>query len=72
MKLVIHSLEQIGNVEIFPIISFIIFFTFFLVMGYRVYKTPKSYVDEMGKLPLDKPVPQTNENENQLNLKNPN
>jgi len=72
MKLVIHSLQQINNVEIFPIISFIIFFIFFLVMGYRVYKTPKSYVDEMGNLPLDKPVPQTNENENQLNIKNPN
>ena len=72
MKLVIHSLEQIGNVEIFPIISFIIFFTFFLVMGYRVYKTPKSYVEEMGNLPLDEPMTQTNEDDNQLNLKNPN
>ncbi len=72
MKLVIHSLEQIGNVEIFPIISFIVFFTFFIVMGYRVYKTPKSYEDEMGKLPLDEPITQFKDDDNQMNLSNPN
>ncbi len=54
MKIVVNSLEQIANVEIFATIGFLIFFIFFLWMGYSVYKTPKSYVEEMRNLPLDR------------------
>jgi cytochrome c oxidase cbb3-type subunit 4 len=72
MKLVIHSLEQIGNVEIFPIISFIIFFTFFLGMGYYVYKSPKKLMDELGKMPLDESEKQIDDADSMLNLTNPN
>jgi cbb3-type cytochrome oxidase subunit 3 len=53
MKIVMHSLEQIAHVEVYATIGFLIFFIFFLWMGYSVYKTPKSYVDEMSKLPLE-------------------
>lgn len=53
MKIVMHSLEQIAHVELFATIGFLIFFIFFLWMGYSVYKTPKKYVEEMSKLPLD-------------------
>ena len=53
MKIVIQQLEQINGVEIYPIISLIIFFTFFILVGYLVMTTPKSYIDEMSKLPLD-------------------
>lgn len=53
MKIVMHSLEQIAHVEIYATIGFLIFFIFFLWMGYTVYKTPKSYVEEMSKLPLE-------------------
>ncbi len=53
MKIVMHSLEQIAHVEIFATIGFFIFFIFFLWVGYSVYRTPKSYVDEMSKLPLE-------------------
>ncbi len=53
MKIVMHSLQQIAHVEIYATIGFLIFFIFFLWMGYTVYKTPKSYVDEMSKLPLE-------------------
>jgi len=53
MKIVMHSLEQIAHVEIFATIGFLIFFIFFLWVGYSVYKTPKSYVEEMSKMPLE-------------------
>ena len=54
MKIVIQQLEQINGVEIYPIISLIIFFTFFILVGYLVFTTPKSYIEEMSNLPLDK------------------
>ncbi len=53
MKIVMHSLEQIAHVEIFATIGFLIFFIFFLWVGYSVYKTPKSFVEEMSKMPLE-------------------
>lgn len=53
MKIVIHTLEQIAGIEIFPIIGLVIFFAFFLLVGYRVIKAPKEYIDEMSRLPLD-------------------
>ncbi len=54
MKIVMHSLEQISGVEIYPIISLIIFFVFFMLVGYLVVSAPKEYIEEMRQLPLDK------------------
>ncbi len=54
MKIVIHTMEQIAGVEIFPIISLLLFFIFFMVVGYMVLTADKSYIDEMKNLPLDK------------------
>jgi len=54
LKIVIQQLEQINGVEIYPIVSLIIFFTFFILVGYLVLTTPKSYIEEMSNLPLDK------------------
>ncbi len=53
MKIVINSLNSIDGVEIYPIISLIIFFTFFILVGYMVIRTPKKVADEMSKMPLD-------------------
>lgn len=54
MKIVIHTMEQIAGVEIYPIISLLLFFIFFMVVGYMVLTADKSYIDEMKNLPLDK------------------
>jgi len=54
MKIVAHTLEQINGVEIYPIISLIIFFVFFLIVGYRVVSADKNYIEEMKNMPLDK------------------
>lgn len=53
MKIVTHTLEQINGVEIYPIISLIIFFVFFLVVGYLVFTADKSYIEEMKNMPFD-------------------
>jgi hypothetical protein len=53
LKIVIQQLEQINGVEIYPIISLVIFFTFFILVGYLVLTTPESYIEEMSNMPLD-------------------
>ncbi len=64
MKIVMHSLQQIAHIEIIATIGFLIFFIYFLWMGYSVYKTPQSYVDEMSKLPLDEDEDNSYQEEN--------
>ena len=54
MKIVIHTMEQIAGVEIFPIISLLLFFIFFMIVGYMVLTADKKYIEEMKNLPLDK------------------
>ena len=46
-------LRSIENVEIYPIISLVIFVAFFLGMFIWVVRVPKSYVDHMKSLPMD-------------------
>ncbi len=53
MKIVMNTLEKIDGVEIYPIISLLIFFTFFVLVAYLVIKTDKKEIDEMSQLPLD-------------------
>ena len=52
MRIVIHYLESIEGVAIFPIIGIIIFFTFFLGLLYYVYHLDKGFVDDMANSPL--------------------
>lgn len=46
-------LEQIDGVEIFPIISLVIFFIFFLFILGWVLTLNKNYISKMENLPLD-------------------
>ena len=46
-------LRSIENIEIYPIISLLIFVTFFVGMFIWVVRVPKSYVDHMETLPMD-------------------
>ena len=54
MKIVSHTLEQIAGVEIYPIISLLLFFIFFIVVGYMVLTADKGHMEEMKNMPLDK------------------
>ncbi len=43
----------IDNIEIFPVISFTIFFLFFLVLIVWVIKSDKGHITQMSEMPLD-------------------
>lgn len=46
-------LRSIENIEIYPIISLVIFFLFFVSMFIWVVKTPKEHVSHMESLPFN-------------------
>jgi hypothetical protein len=48
-----HYFEQIQNVEIWPIISLILFFVFFTMTIIRIFFMDKKHIDKMKGLPLD-------------------
>jgi Na+-transporting NADH:ubiquinone oxidoreductase subunit NqrF len=48
-----HYFELINGVEIFPIISLIMFFTVFVYVLIRVAFLKKSYISKMRDLPLE-------------------
>lgn len=52
-------METIVGIEIYPIISFIIFFTFFIVvLAYLVIQRTE-YFDKMSMMPFDEEKPST-------------
>ncbi|MFD2698530.1 CcoQ/FixQ family Cbb3-type cytochrome c oxidase assembly chaperone [Mesonia sediminis] len=52
-KFVKGHLETIENIEIYPIISLLIFFLFFSALFYWVFTAKKDYIKEVSNLPLD-------------------
>lgn len=46
-------LNSIVNIDLFPLISMILFFTFFLLMLYKVFYSSKEWADKIAALPLD-------------------
>jgi cytochrome c oxidase cbb3-type subunit 4 len=56
LKFVKYHLSSIGHIEIYPIISFVIFFLFFLVMLLWVIKSDKKFITKMQNLPLEDSV----------------
>ena len=53
MKIVMNTLEKIQGVEIYPIISLVIFFSFFAIMTYLVFNLDKGYINDMKNMPLE-------------------
>lgn len=53
MKIVINTLEQIGGVEIYPILSLLIFFILFSAVAYLALTSKKEYIDEMKQMPFN-------------------
>ena len=53
LKFIKHHLDTIVGVEIYPMISLILFFTVFAVMLFIVLKMPKNNIEEISNLPLD-------------------
>ena len=49
----INYLESISGIEIFPLISLMIFFSFFILLGIKVAIMDKGLIKKMVNLPLD-------------------
>lgn len=52
LKYIKHHLETISGIEIYPIISFIIFFTFFTALIIYVVRMKKNTIEELSNIPL--------------------
>jgi hypothetical protein len=55
-----NVLQNINNIEIWPIISFVIFFVFFLGLLWWVFKVDKDFIARMAALPFDDSNERTN------------
>lgn len=64
-----HVLQSIDNVAIWPVISFVIFFTFFIVLLWWVFTADKTFIREMSEKPLHDGY-ETDAESNSLNPKN--
>jgi cbb3-type cytochrome oxidase subunit 3 len=53
LKFVKNHMESITGIEIYPIISLLIFFTFFVVLFWWVFTAKKEYISKVSNIPLD-------------------
>lgn len=53
LKFVKNHMESITGIEIYPLISLIIFFTFFVVLFWWVITAKKEYITTVSNIPLD-------------------
>ncbi len=53
LKFIKHHMASIVDIEIFPLVSFIIFFTLFTSMLIWVITMKKSYADYMSAMPVN-------------------
>ncbi|MBE99412.1 CcoQ/FixQ family Cbb3-type cytochrome c oxidase assembly chaperone [Flavobacterium coralii] len=52
LKFVKHNMESISGIEIYPILSLLIFFLFFVGLYTWVYTYRKEKISEMSQLPF--------------------
>ncbi|WP_413512752.1 cbb3-type cytochrome oxidase subunit 3 [Myroides odoratus] len=52
LKFIKHSMETIGGIEIYPIISLLIFFTFFVGLFVWVFTYKKETIEELSNMPF--------------------
>ena len=50
-------LQNIDNIQIWPVISFVIFFLFFIVLLWWTFSVDKSFIRQMSELPLEDGTP---------------
>lgn len=53
LKFVKNHMESITGIEIYPMISLIIFFTFFVLLFWWVITAKKEYITNVSNLPLE-------------------
>ena len=60
LKFVKNHMDSISGIEIYPVISLIIFFSFFVALFWWVVTAKKEHIKEVSNLPLD------NQNQSEL------
>ncbi|WP_242094624.1 CcoQ/FixQ family Cbb3-type cytochrome c oxidase assembly chaperone [Aestuariivivens sediminicola] len=53
LKFIKNHMESIADIEIYPIISLLIFFIFFVALFWWVITAKKDYIKKVSNLPLD-------------------
>ena len=53
LKFIKGHMETIDGVEVYPMISLLIFFIFFVALFWWVFSTKKDYIKEVSNIPLD-------------------
>jgi cytochrome c oxidase cbb3-type subunit IV len=48
-----NILQGIDNIAIWPVVSFIIFFIFFMCLLWWVFSVDNKFIDKMKQLPMD-------------------
>lgn len=48
-----HNMETIAGVSIYPILSLLIFFIFFVMLGIWVFSYKKEKIEELSHIPLN-------------------
>jgi hypothetical protein len=59
LKFIKHHLDTIAGIGIFPLISFVLFFSFFLAMLWWVRSVSAAHITHMAELPLVKDTTST-------------
>jgi cbb3-type cytochrome oxidase subunit 3 len=54
----INYLSSIAGIGIFPLISLLVFFIFFTLLGFYVYRADKSRMNYLAALPVEDDAPQ--------------
>ena len=52
LKFIKHHLETIAGIDIYPVLSFIVFFLFFLGVLWWVFTVRRSHIEHMAALPI--------------------
>lgn len=53
LKFVKSHLETITGIEIYPLISLVIFFSFFVALFWWVFTAKKEYINKVSRIPLE-------------------
>jgi len=67
LKFIKYHMESITGIEIFPLISFVIFFLFFLGLLLYVYTADKKEIAEIASLPLENDTSDNDRRPNPVN-----
>jgi cytochrome c oxidase cbb3-type subunit 4 len=61
-----NILQNIDNIAIWPVVSFVIFFTFFICLLWWVFSVDKTFINKMKDLPIDTASSNKNTTSNEI------